>query len=152
MTKQDAIELLTDLIGYTESESDYDGAIQMAIKALEYQKEPKKAENGSIDSEMPEIKTDRTTGGMIYRQDAIDLVKDVCEAILSMCGSHYDGEDEVYDDLLEVDAILKCNKEIRIALRNLPPAQPSDDYYRGWHDGQEALREEIWEDGRDRLD
>ena len=34
--------------------------------------EPKTSDSGSVDSEMPEIKTDRTTGGMIYRQDAID--------------------------------------------------------------------------------
>ncbi len=62
----------------------------------------------------------------IYRQDAIDLVKDVCDAILSGCDSYYDSEtgDEVYKDILEVDAILKCNKEIRIALRNMPSAQP----------------------------
>lgn len=59
----------------------------------------------------------------ISRQAAIDLVKDVCEAILSKCGSHYDGEDEVYDDPLEVDAVLKCNKEIRTALKHMPSAQ-----------------------------
>lgn len=29
----------------------------------------------------------------------------------------------MYKDLLEVDAILKCNKEIRIALRNMPSAE-----------------------------
>ena len=63
---------------------------------------------------------------LIDRQDAIDLVKDVCDAIMSGCDSHYDPEtkDEVYNDILEVDAILKCNKEIRIALGNLPSAEP----------------------------
>lgn len=62
----------------------------------------------------------------IYRQDAIDMVKDVCDAIMSGCESWYDpeAEDEVYKDILEVDAILKCNKEIRIALRNMPSTQP----------------------------
>ena len=60
---------------------------------------------------------------LISRQAAINLVKDVCEAILSGCGSHYDGEDEVYDDLLEADAILKCNKEIMTALKHMPSAQ-----------------------------
>lgn len=59
----------------------------------------------------------------ISRAEALNLVKDVCEAILSGCGSHYDGEDEVYDDLLEVDAILKCSKEIRTALKHMPSAQ-----------------------------
>lgn len=63
---------------------------------------------------------------LINRQAAIDLVRDVCDAILSECGSHYDREvdDEVYDDILEVAAILKCNKEFRIALQNMPSAQP----------------------------
>lgn len=63
---------------------------------------------------------------LISKQDALELVKDVCDAIMSCCGSHYDEEteDEVYDDIHEVDAILKCNKEIRLALRNMPSAQP----------------------------
>ena len=63
---------------------------------------------------------------LISRQVAIDLVRDVCDAVMSGCESWYDPEteDEVYKDILEVDAILKCNKELRIALRNLPSAQP----------------------------
>ena len=63
---------------------------------------------------------------LIRRQAAIDLVRDVCDAIMSGCESWYDPdtEDEVYKDIREVDAILKCNKEIRIALRNMPSAQP----------------------------
>ena len=62
----------------------------------------------------------------ISREAAIDLVKDVCDAIMSCCGSHYDEEtdDEVYDDIREIDAILKCNKEMRIALKNMPSAEP----------------------------
>lgn len=65
---------------------------------------------------------------LIYKQDAIDLVKEVCDAIMSGCDSHYnpETEDEVYNDILEVDAILKCNKEIRIALANLPSAEPEN--------------------------
>lgn len=63
---------------------------------------------------------------LISRKAAIDLVKDVCDAVMSGCESWYDPEtgDEVYKDLREVDAILKCNKEVRIALRNMSPAQP----------------------------
>jgi len=63
---------------------------------------------------------------LISRQAAIELVKDVCDAIMSGCKRHYDSEvgDEVYDDTLEVDAILKCNKGIRNALRDMPSAQP----------------------------
>lgn len=63
---------------------------------------------------------------LISRTNAIELVKEVCDAIMSGCKSHYDSEigDEVYDDILEVDAILKCNKEIRKALKAMPSAQP----------------------------
>ena len=73
----------------------------------------------------------------ISRRAAIDLVRDVCDAIMSFCGSHYDEEtkDEVYDDILEVDAILKCNKEIRIALKNMPSAQPLTAYVISDEDG-----------------
>ena len=44
---------------------------------------------------------------------------------MSGCSSHYDEEmgDEVFDDIHEVATILKCNKEIRIALRHMPSAQ-----------------------------
>lgn len=66
------------------------------------------------------------TDDLISRKAAIELVKDVCDAIMSGCESWYDPEteDEVYKDIREVDAILKCNKEVRIALRNMPSAQP----------------------------
>ena len=66
------------------------------------------------------------SNGLIGRRAAIDLVRDVCDAIMSGCNSHYESEvgDEVYDDILEVDAILKCNKEIRKALKGMPSAQP----------------------------
>lgn len=63
---------------------------------------------------------------LISRQDAIDLVRDICNAIMCECDSHYDDEvgDEVYEDAREVEAILKCNKRIRKALRNMPSVQP----------------------------
>lgn len=35
---------------------------------------------------------------------------------------------------------------------SLPSAQPDKVYEQGWKDGQDALREEIWERERDRLD
>ena len=70
---------------------------------------------------------DTNVGDIISRHAAIDLVRDVCDAIMSGCESWYDPEteDEVYKDIREVDAILKCNKEIRIALRNMPSVQPN---------------------------
>ena len=62
---------------------------------------------------------------LIERQAAIDLVRDVCSAIMCECESHYDNEvgDEVYEDIREVDAILRCNKRIRKALRNMSSAE-----------------------------
>ena len=80
---------------------------------------------------------------LISRQAAIDLVSDVCNAVMSGCESRYDPvtEDEVYKDVLEVDAILKCNKEVRIALRNMPSAQPE----RKWI----PVSERLPEDGTD---
>ena len=76
--------------------------------------------------ETHEERTETHACDLIDRQAAIDLVKDVCDAIMSCCGSHYDEEtdDEVYDDIREIDAILKCNKEMRIALKNMPSAEP----------------------------
>ena len=52
----------------------------------------------------------------------------------------------------------RWNRVIRTALAD---AQPDNDmihlqkeqaYWQGWEEGREALRKEIWEDGRDRLD
>lgn len=47
------------------------------------------------------------------------------------------------------------------AISEIPSAQPDKDmihlqkeqaYMQGWEEGRKALREEIWENGRDRLD
>ncbi len=75
MTNERAIELLRRL-----QDEQFDGvhgderreALEMAIRAME---EPKTAGSGSLDSEQPEIKTDRTTGDCINRQQAIDAVR-----------------------------------------------------------------------------
>ena len=40
---------------------------------------------------------------------------------------------------------------LRDRLRKLPSAQQDEIYKHGWKDGQAALREEIWERERDRL-
>lgn len=37
-------------------------------------------------------------------------------------------------------------------LSDLPSAQPDKTYEQGWKDGREALKKEVWEYGRDRLD
>ena len=44
-------------------------------------------------------------------------VMDECETVTGICG------EEVYTDVREVDAILKCNKRIRNGIRQLPSEQ-----------------------------
>lgn len=62
----------------------------------------------------------------IDRQAALDLVTEVCKGILDNSKCHYDSSlhEMVYEDNSEVRAILKCNKEIKAALRALSPEQP----------------------------
>ena len=43
-------------------------------------------------------------------------------------------------------------KELIQVIKNLPSAQPYKTYEQGWEDGREALKKEMWEYGRDRLD
>ena len=51
--------------------------------------------------------------------------------------------------------------DVMSILKGIPSAQPDEDqihtmkeqeYMRGWEEGRNALREEMWEDERDRLD
>lgn len=84
---------------------------------------------------------------VISRQAAINLVRDVCNDIMSGCESQYDPEtkDVVYKDIREVDAILKCNKEVRIALRNMPSAQPDvPDTNVGDMVSRQAVNDFLW--------
>ena len=64
----------------------------------------------------------------INRQEAIDVAKAVCLKIMDECKSQFDPEtgDVVYSDTLEVNAVLKCNKYICKALKELPPAKDSE--------------------------
>lgn len=91
-TDSDAIRYLDGLRSEITDTGSYEyNYLTMAIEALQRglenvnadscsekpnRSEPKTAESGSVDSEMPEIKTDRTTSGdLIRRQDAIYYVK-----------------------------------------------------------------------------
>lgn len=68
-----AIEALSELDNNsTEVDNRND---ELSCSAFPNRSEPKTAESGSVEKEMPEIKSNRTTGGMIYRQDAIYYVK-----------------------------------------------------------------------------
>ena len=67
--------------------------------------EPKTADSGSLDSDMPEIKADRTTGDLIRRQDAIDALCQVDEynsrsmsAIKHLPSAQRTGEWNICDD------------------------------------------------------
>ena len=89
---------------------------------------------------------------LISRQDAMELVRNVCDAIMSGCDSYYDTEtgDEVYKDILEVDAILKCNKEIRIALKNMPSAPLyTEDELQTMQDLEWSQMEKMYELGKE---
>ena len=64
-------------------------------------------------------------GDLISREKALALVMSVCVDLIMNCGSHYDEElsEEVFDDIKELDAILKCAKGIRTGIRELPDEQ-----------------------------
>jgi len=55
----------------------------------------------------------------ISRQMAIDIVKEVCARLLDECKTHVEDGDEAFSSTREVDAILKCNKYIKKALREM---------------------------------
>lgn len=65
--------------------------------------------------------------------------------------------DDTHRASIVMSGMYLCEK----AVRNQPSAQPDNDmihlqkeqaYLQGWEEGREALRKEMWEDERDRLD
>lgn len=58
---------------------------------------------------------------LVSKDSVIDLVKKTSIEILEQCKNHYEPEidDYVYDDTREVDAILKLNKAIQNAIKNM---------------------------------
>ena len=151
MTVQEAIEVLSEIrCGYNcfdESEKPYYEALSEAIKALTHfnsdsnsiknelnelscsekpnGSEPKTADSGSVDSEMPEIKTDRTTSGdLISRQDALlELEKWEEEKNWdTWCYAHKD------DNYYHITAPTHV-------IRDLPSAQPERKQGEWIHDG-----------------
>ena len=79
-------------------------------------------------------------GRLINLDDAINAVSNLaCSMSVCLSKEEATGMRNMRDRVVKV-------------LNSLPTAQPSDDYNRGWEDGQNALREEQWENGRDRLD
>lgn len=56
------------------------------------------------------------------------------------------------EDDPEMKGELKAYRDILDGVKEMPSTQQSNEYNRGWKDGQDALREEMWERERDRLD
>ena len=94
--------------------------------------EPKTAESGSVDSEQPEIKMDRTNDRLIWQQDAIEQIKLL-----------YEGrEDDIYDRLWN-RALKGATNAIK---HHTPTAQPEvircencqkrDDKWEDWEEGK----------------
>ena len=75
---------------------------------------------------------------LISRQEAIDKINEQQRKLIYCFGFE--------NDMVKIMNIAKS------IITAMPSTQPSDDYNRGWEDGQNALREEQWENGRDRLD
>lgn len=109
MTKKEAILTLCANVMVACERASFDSAtcnlveeaLDMAIDALE--------------------QTDTHERDVVSRDKALNLVLDVCndvmdecETVTGICG------EEVYTDVREVDAILKCNKRIRNGIRRLP--------------------------------
>ena len=59
---------------------------------------------------------------------------------------------QMMDDTHRASIIMNGMDMCEKAVRNQPSTQPSDEYDRGWKEGREALKEEMWEYVRDRLD
>ena len=68
------------------------------------------------------MQREKKVNELVAKEAVIALVKDVCLEIIQECKRHYDSTvgDEVFDNIAEVDAILKCNKRISVAIRNMP--------------------------------
>ena len=107
------------------------------------------------------------TGGIV---DALDAIEQLPSAQPEHCGGVV-GRNDIVQKLNTMDRYVStelrlCDTDKKFPqnevfivddvyeeiVEKLPSIQPSNDYERGWHDGREALREEMWEDGRDRLD
>ena len=141
-------ELFSEVIGHIAKKPEMNGNLEHMIRASAMviqmiddapTVQPDTTTHDSIPAETGKNDGDKTSGDCISRQQAIEAV-----------------EKSMYENPHE-NAILRGmhdheHKHFLVILMGLPSAQPSDDYERGWHDGREALREEMWEDDRDRLD
>lgn len=113
ISRQDAIYYVKQAtIGETDVMKAWVKAQTHLMRLPSVQLEPKTSESGSVDSEMPEIKTDRTIGGMIYRQDAIDEIEMLLEQ------SEDDEHDRTWNNAIR--------GSINAIKHHVPSAQPED--------------------------
>ena len=88
---------------------------------------------------------------LIDRRVAIEAIKEIRDKIWEVDIPSPTVPEYIEHHQQMIHLMNECDNKLH-ELYLLPPAQSSDDYERGWEDGRKALREEIWEDGRDRLD
>lgn len=136
MTNEKAIEYLTHAKKFWEKEIGDVGALveahEMAIEALSEQEEK------STTEEKIQLAEENSTRKLIYLDEAICAIKMLLEQ------SEDDEHDKIWNDAIR--------GSINAIKHHVPSAQQSNEYQQGWFEGRKALREEIWEDGRDRLD
>lgn len=88
---------------------------------------------------------------LIDRRVAIEAIKEIRDKIWDVDIPSPTVPEYIEHHQQMVHLMNECDNKLH-ELYLLPSAQLSDDYERGWEDGRKALREELWEDGRDRLD
>lgn len=91
---------------------------------------------------------ERPMSDPIDRQATIDAIDNCSVWVVYTQGDSQKDEAEFVENIIK-----QTKKAIQsMLIEDLPSAQPDKTYEQGWKDGQEALKKEMWEDGRDRLD
>lgn len=147
----DLISRLSELRGqyncFDESERDAYHTLSEAIKALSDVPDTnvgdKISRQAAIDSAERESQVDGAYGYMDTKS-IVDMLNDLpsTQPDCSDCIKH--GGDWDCDHVL-------CHKG-KQPDNDMIHLQKEQAYLQGWEEGRKALREEIWEDGRDRLD
>lgn len=114
MKKSEVIDLLEDVVVLLKG----DGGCDDLISAVRYAIAVIQVGTSDKSQECNAINRDKALNLVL---DVCDDVMDECETVTGMCG------EEVYTDVREVDAILKCNKRIRNGIRQLP-SEPVGNY------------------------
>ena len=84
--------------------------------------------------------------------DFAQLAKVGIRAMVEIWGKDTISRQAAIDEIASYERDSTAPINYRKIIEQLPSVQPSDEYDQGWKEGREALREETWEYGRDRLD